>query len=169
MTAAQLAEALGISRALLFKIRRRYPKEEYPANFNDLEAWRIFIAKARTDIRTTTRLPESSGNGKLPSATESNIKFVAARAQERAALAELREIQLLATKRRLVHAEEVQVLFGHLSAIASAKLLRLRNDLPSALAGLSPPQIDAVLREKFQEALADLVIPGEFFEPRSVI
>jgi hypothetical protein len=169
MTAAQLARELGISRALLFKIRRRYPKGEYPTTFADLEAWRTFIAKARTDIRVSTSLPKPAGNGKLPSATESNVRFVHARAREKAASAELRELQLLATKRRLVHTEEVQLLFGYLAAIASAKLLRLRNDLPAALTGLSPSQIDGILREKFQEALSDLVIPGEFFEPRSVI
>jgi hypothetical protein len=169
MTAAELAEALNISRALLFKIRRRYPKGEYPASFNDIEAWRTFIAKARTDIRTTTSLPKPAGNGRLPSATESNIKFVAARAKEKAAAAELRELQLLATRRSLVHAEEVQLLFGQIAGVTRGRLLKMANDFPSLLAGLDQVAIDKIVQAKLTETLSSLALPEDFFSIRSVI
>jgi hypothetical protein len=169
VTAVELVRELGISRALLFKIRRRYPKGEYPASFDDIEAWRTFISKARTDIRTTTPLPKPAGNGKLPSATESNIKFVAARAKEKAAAAELRELQLLATRRSLVHAEEVQLLFGQIAGVTRMRLMKMANDLPCTLTGLDPPSIDRIVQEKLTEALSSLVLPENFFTIRSVI
>jgi hypothetical protein len=168
VTADELAKELGISRALLFKIRTRYPLKEHPATFNDVEGWRTFIAKAKTDIRTTTPIPESTNN-KLPSATESNIIFVAARAKEKVANAEIREIELAATRRQVVRQEEVTAIFAKLSNIVRVRLMKIRNDLPSALLGLDAPGIDKVLAEKMEEALAPLVIPEDFFEPRGVI
>jgi hypothetical protein len=167
MTAAQLAESLGISRALLFKIRGRYPKNEHPANFDDVEAWRSFIAKARTQIRTTTPI-EQLENDDLPSATESNIVFVAARARQKVADAEIREIELAATRRELIAKAEIIAVFGRLGSVLRGRLLKARNDLPTALLGLNEVAMDAVLKEKFDDVMGDFILPGDFWSVRGV-
>jgi hypothetical protein len=175
MTASELAKDLGISRALLFKIRKRYPRAEQPATFDDVEAWRIFITKAQSGVHSPTRLPGAKKPGRpigwqeIPSATESNIIFVAARAKEKVANAEIREIELAATKRQVVRQEETIALFGKLATIVRGRLMKMRNDLPSALLGLDAPAIDKVLAEKMEEALAPLVIPEDFFSPRGLV
>jgi hypothetical protein len=175
MTADQLAHKLGISRALLFKIRKRYPQGEYPANFDDVEAWRSFITKAQTPFHSPTRLPEAKRPGRpigwkeIPSATESNVIFVAARAKEKVANAEIREIELAATRRQIIRQEEVVALFSKLATVVRGRLMKMRNDLPSALLGLDAPAIDKVLAEKMEEALTPLVIPEDFFSPRGLV
>jgi hypothetical protein len=168
VTAEELAKELGISRALLFKIRKRYPPGEYPATFSDVEAWRTFIANAKTDIRTRTPLAKLKRDN-LPSATESNIIFVAARAKEKVANAEIRELQLLATKRAIVHAEEVQLLFARIASITRARVLKAANDFPSLLIGLDQAAIDKIVQAKLTEALSSLDLPENFFTPRSVV
>jgi hypothetical protein len=169
VTALELSRELGLSRSQLFKLRARYPAEERLNSFSDLPAWRLFIERAKTDIRTTTPLPKSSGNGKLPSAIESNIAFVHARAKEKAAAAELRELQLAATKRSIVHAEEIQLLFGRIAAITRMRILKAAADLPCLLAGLDAPSIDRIVQTKLEEALSSLALPVDFFDPRGVI
>jgi hypothetical protein len=79
-------------------------------------------------MRTKTQLPIGKKTN-LPTATESNILFVASRAREKAAAAELREIELAATKRAVVRQEEVKIIFGQIGTIIRGRLLKMRSDL----------------------------------------
>jgi ribosomal protein L29 len=168
MTSEQLAKELGISRALLFKIRSQHSPGEYPDNFSDVAAWRGFMARAKTGIRTTTPLPELKKSN-LPSAIESNVIFVAARAKEKVAAAEILEIELAATKRAIVREEEIIALFAKLSVVLRGRLMKMAADLPNMLLGLDAPGIDKVVREKLEEVLSTLVLPKDLFDPRGIV
>jgi hypothetical protein len=172
MTADDLARILGISRAQLFKLRKRYPASEYPDNWNDVKGWRGFLAQTHNGMLTPVPVSEPTKKqvaSDLPSATESNVIFVAARAKEKVAAAEILEIELAATKRSIVREEEIIALFAKLSVVLRGRLMKMAADLPNMLLGLDAPGIDKVVREKLEEALSTLVLPKDLFDPRGIV
>jgi hypothetical protein len=79
------------------------------------------------------------------------------------------EIELAATQRRIIRQEEAIELFAKVASIVRARFLKLRNDLPCMVTGLDPAAIDKVLAEKTEEVLSSLVIPDDFFNPKSLL
>ena len=66
----------------------------------------------------------------------------------------------------MVHKEEVKALFSQIAAVVRGRLLRLRADLPCALVGRTEPEIERIVAEKVEAALAALSVPENFFEPQ---
>jgi hypothetical protein len=76
MTALELANQLNVSRALIYKYRKKYP-DTVPASLDQVEDWRNFIEEHR-QIAT----PKRSAEPKLTT-QDWNAVFVEHRARER--------------------------------------------------------------------------------------
>lgn len=161
MTAEQLAKQLGLSRRALFALKKRYGPEA-PQDFNDPEEWKAFIEAGRTDNRTKV-------DAKRPSTVDWNKHFVQFRALEKESKAALTAIELEATRRKILSQEEILQIFGHIGAVLRGKLLKLKNDIPSACAGLNEVGIEAVCQQKFDEIMGSFTLPADLFDPRSKV
>jgi hypothetical protein len=184
VTADELAKVINVPRRTLFWMRKRH--EGAPDNFDDVSGWRTFIesnssstkpkpapkpaarpaqTKLLSDSKTEAPTEEPAANP----ATASNLNYVAARALRTQTAAELDLIKLEATRRNIIRKEEVKVIFQRIAAVVRGRFLKVRYDLPCACVGLTEAQIDKVVGEKFEYAMAALDIPSEFFEPASVV
>lgn len=179
MTADELAKAINVPRRTLFWMRKRY--EGAPDNFDDVSGWRTFIESNSSSVKPKPA-PKAAAPGRIPDtapapveepatnpATASNLNYVAARALRTQTAAELDLIKLEATRRNIIRKEEVKLIFARIAAIVRGRFLKVRYDLPCACVGLTEAQIDKVVGEKFEYAMAALVIDSEFFEPASVV
>lgn len=179
MTADELAKIINVPRRTLFWMRKRH--EGAPASFDDVAGWRTFIESNSSSVKPKpppkvappSRLPDTAPPAiEEPAtnpATASNLNYVAARALRTQTAAELDLIKLEATRRNIIRKEEVKLIFGRIAAVVRGRFLKVRYDLPCACVGLTEAQIDKVVGEKFEYAMAALDIPTEFFEPASVV
>lgn len=156
MNVSELAAALGISR-VTFYARRKDPRA--PQSL-DLEAWRAYLKGARVNAP-----PESTGEGD----TRKAYDYLFERARKTSLASDILAIELAATRRDTVRKEEVKTLFSQIAAVVRGRLLKLRADLPSALAGRSEAEIERIVTDKIEQALSGLSIPERFFEPEGLV
>lgn len=164
-------------------MRKRH--EGAPASFDDVAGWRTFIESNSSSVKPkpppkpntnsvqngikSVIAPPAIEEPATNPATASNLNYVAARALRTQTAAELDLIKLEATRRNIIRKEEVKLIFGRIAAVVRGRFLKVRYDLPCACVGLTEAQIDKVVGEKFEYAMAALDIPTEFFEPASVV
>ena len=156
MNVSELAAALGISRVTFYARR----KDPHAPKELDLEAWRAYLKGARVNAP-----PESPGEG----ASRQAYDYVFERARKTSLAADILAIELAATRRDTVRKEEVRTLFGQIGAVVRGRLLKLRADLPSALAGRGEAEIERIVTEKVEHALGGLSIPETFFDPKGLV
>jgi hypothetical protein len=172
MKAETLATILKVSRRYVFALKRRYPTEA-PKSFDDIEGWRAFLS-AHQLVHNPHKVAEmagaainsdANGNG----AVASNMRYIEARARRMTITAELALLRLEATRRTVIPKADVRILFARIGSVLRARILRMRNDLPCELTGLSEAGIQKVLDEKIAQVLSELVIPDDFWQPQSVV
>src|ERR1700756_2977731 len=145
MTADELASLIGVSRPWLFHLKNKFPKD-CPSNFNDVEGWKVFLASTRkaARVKRTPGAKTRKGSDQL----SDMARLTKSRANKVETEHEILTIELSATRRQVVRQEEVIDLFAKVAAVARGRLMKMRNDLPSALLGLDAPAIDKGLGEK---------------------
>jgi hypothetical protein len=155
---SDLAKQLGISRRTYYRYKAL---PGAPAGL-DVDAWKSHVAANRVNVSAEAVADASPVEGE---------SYQAARARRTSALATIAELQAAATKRHMISADEVQSLFLAIAALLRAKVLRLENELPPALAGRSVEEIHRICRENFDGLLDSLAdgLPKSFFEPKPLV
>jgi hypothetical protein len=74
----------------------------------------------------------------------------------------LAEARLELSRRSVIPRVQVETEFARIAALARGRLLRMLNDLPSALLGLNEADIHRVMSEKLEHAMRDLRLSDEF-------
>jgi hypothetical protein len=162
MTADQLAKELGISRPWLFHLKRKFAAEA-PKDFHDIEAWETFVEFTKTQVKTRGRK-----SLKGPVELSDYRRLVRLRGDKLELERQMLSIELGATERRLIPQEEITAVFGKLGTVLRGRLIKARNDLPSALLGLNEAAMDAILREKFDFVMSEFSLPADFWSVRGL-
>ena len=169
MTCKELAAELGISFPWIFQLKKKFPNEA-PKNFDDVEGWRKLLEASRKNPVSKSRVTVLKHKSSKSSEELSDIaRLTRGRANKVETEHEILTIELAATKRQVIRQEEAIELFARIAAIVRGRLMKMRNDLPSALLGLDAPGIDQVLAQKMEEALSSLVIPADFWSPKGLV
>lgn len=160
MTSKQLAAACSVSQRTIYNLKARFP-EQVPASFGDVDGWKRIVEANRTVVAGKRNAPRRD-----PELASDHSRYVAARADRTESLAASERIRLEITRRNTISRAEVEVEFGRIASIIRARLLKMLNDLPSALLGLDEAAIHKVASEKLAYAMRDLKLLDTFLAPK---
>jgi hypothetical protein len=113
-------------------------------------------------MRTGLLWLEAPCSAPEPSRAERSFRYIAARADRTESLAASERIRLELTRRNVIPRAEVELEFGRIATIIRGRLLKMLNDLPSALLGLDEAAIHRVASEKLTYAMRDLRLSDAF-------
>jgi hypothetical protein len=152
----ELATHCGVSLRHIYNLRTRFPNE-VPQDFNDVTSWKNFIEARRSVVDKKQHAPRATLD-----VQNNHSRYVAARARKVELQVEAAAIDLEITKRNYISREVVKVEFARIAALARGRLLRMLNDLPSALLGLNEADIHRVMSAKLEHAMRDLKLSDDF-------
>ena len=156
MTSTELAAVCGVSQRQIYNLKTKFPSE-VPASFADVDGWKKFVDAHRVVVAAKRHAPRSN-----PDVQTDHARYVRARADRTESLAAAERIRLELSRRSVIPRIQVETEFARIAALARGRLLRMLNDLPSALLGLNEADIHRVLFERLNHAMRDLKLSDDF-------
>jgi hypothetical protein len=155
MTSTELAAVCGVSQRQIYNLKTKFPSE-VPASFNDTDGWKKFVDAHRVVVAAKRHAPRSN-----PDVQTDHARYVRARADRPKVWLRLSASAWNYRGAALFHAFKSRP-----SSVGSLqlyeRLLRMLNDLPTALLGLNEADIHRVMSEKLEHATRDLRLSDDF-------